>query len=202
MTKEVHPLEQLTQYVQGSVIAHTGVCRKLHKLLPDAGNIQIKVAPGSRVSADSLRRFLAGVGSCAPQKRWGRARWAARRGGGKIEGEGKVEGEGRVELVVRDAAALNALVRALRASLGRDVTLDLGHLVQFTSTTETLHRMCELIETCGTRLVALDLCSNELLPRHIGQVRRRNSTPRNTHRRLASSKLLDKYSLVIKNSLR
>jgi len=162
---------------QGNVIAHTGVCRKLHQLLPDAGNIRIEVRPGSRVSSNSLRRFLSGVGSGA-HKTLGWARRPARKrlggkGGGEKEGGGQGEGEGRVELVVHDAVALKTLVCTVRASLVRIVSLDLRHLVKLTSPPETLHRMCELMEACGSKLVALDLCSNELLPRHMGQLAER-----------------------------
>ena len=165
-------------FVQCRVAAHTGVCRKLHQLLPNSISIVLRLETrAAHLSADVLRRFL-GRSLAGAQKRGHLPR--RKRGPmmrySREEGHAPEEASRQVELVVRDAHVLQVLVKAVRSSLERTVQLDLAKLVKVTLPHETLHHMIELIEACGSRLVSLNLASNELRPHHIGLLSARLST--------------------------
>ena len=164
--------------VQDRVAAHAGSCRKLHRLLPDVGRVRLRAQAGRRISAAGLARFLGGARAVGEKNAWTarRAQRGAAAQGGLKRGAvgGGVARLRLVELVLQDAAQLKTVAGALRVSSGAGaVGLEVCGLARPTLPPNTVHDLLELVEACGTRLVALQLCSNELRPAHAGQLAER-----------------------------
>jgi len=153
------------------VVAHTGVCRRLRRLLPDASSIDITIEARRGVDTSALQRFLCGVGSNQAAHRG-----LPRRGRRSLPGiggnnnnrpahSGQQDG---VRIVVREAAALRPLGTAVKTHLARNASLDLAYLVKHTLPPNTFQHMLELIGACSSRLQALDLSATELRQSHVG----------------------------------